>query len=45
MAQPGDMVVIAGRGHESKQEVAGETQDFDDAVVARDVINGLAKRA
>jgi UDP-N-acetylmuramoyl-L-alanyl-D-glutamate--2,6-diaminopimelate ligase len=45
MAEPGDMVVIAGRGHESQQEIAGEMRDFDDAVVAREVIQRLVRPA
>ncbi|MFM8871376.1 MAG: UDP-N-acetylmuramoyl-L-alanyl-D-glutamate--2,6-diaminopimelate ligase, partial [Actinomycetota bacterium] len=45
IAEPGDIVVIAGRGHESKQEVAGEMRDFDDASVAREVLQGLVKPA
>jgi UDP-N-acetylmuramoyl-L-alanyl-D-glutamate--2,6-diaminopimelate ligase len=34
-AQPGDVVVIAGKGHETYQEVAGQRVPFDDAVEAR----------
>jgi UDP-N-acetylmuramoyl-L-alanyl-D-glutamate--2,6-diaminopimelate ligase len=34
-ALPGDVVLIAGKGHESGQEVAGVTHPFDDRVVAR----------
>jgi UDP-N-acetylmuramoyl-L-alanyl-D-glutamate--2,6-diaminopimelate ligase len=34
-AQPGDVVVIAGKGHETWQEVAGRRLPFDDAVEAR----------
>ncbi|WP_027001689.1 UDP-N-acetylmuramoyl-L-alanyl-D-glutamate--2,6-diaminopimelate ligase [Hugenholtzia roseola] len=30
-AQKGDIVLIAGKGHENYQEVAGSRQDFDDA--------------
>jgi len=35
MARPGDVVLIAGKGHESYQEVAGQRLPFDDADVAR----------
>jgi UDP-N-acetylmuramoyl-L-alanyl-D-glutamate--2,6-diaminopimelate ligase len=31
-AQPGDVVVIAGKGHETGQTRAGQTQPFDDRV-------------
>jgi UDP-N-acetylmuramoyl-L-alanyl-D-glutamate--2,6-diaminopimelate ligase len=34
-AKPGDVVLIAGKGHEAYQEVAGERLPFDDAVEAR----------
>lgn len=35
VAQPGDVVAIVGKGHESGQEVAGVVSEFDDRVVAR----------
>ena len=35
-AAAGDVVLIAGRGHESGQEVAGVMHAFDDRVVARE---------
>jgi hypothetical protein len=34
-ARPGDVVVIAGKGHETYQEAAGRRLPFDDAVEAR----------
>ncbi len=34
-ARPGDVVVIAGKGHETTQTVAGTTRPFDDRLVAR----------
>jgi UDP-N-acetylmuramoyl-L-alanyl-D-glutamate--2,6-diaminopimelate ligase len=37
-ARSGDMVVIAGRGHERGQEVAGEVRPFDDRDVLRDLL-------
>ncbi len=40
LAQPGDVVVIAGKGHEPGQEIAGEKLPFDDRVVAREVLRG-----
>jgi len=37
-AQRGDVVVIAGKGHETTQKVAGESRPFDDRVVARGLL-------
>jgi UDP-N-acetylmuramoyl-L-alanyl-D-glutamate--2,6-diaminopimelate ligase len=34
-ARAGDVVLIAGKGHEPYQEIAGVKHEFDDAVVAR----------
>ncbi len=34
-AQPGDVVIIAGKGHEPGQEINGRTIPFDDAETAR----------
>jgi UDP-N-acetylmuramoyl-L-alanyl-D-glutamate--2,6-diaminopimelate ligase len=38
MAQAGDVVLIAGKGHEKYQEVGGEVLPFDDLAVARDAL-------
>jgi UDP-N-acetylmuramoyl-L-alanyl-D-glutamate--2,6-diaminopimelate ligase len=45
LAQPGDMVVIAGRGHEPEQEIAGRMLPFDDREVAREALRGLRATA
>jgi UDP-N-acetylmuramoyl-L-alanyl-D-glutamate--2,6-diaminopimelate ligase len=37
-AKPGDVVIIAGKGHETGQEIDGRTIPFDDADVARGVL-------
>ncbi len=37
-AGPGDIVLIAGKGHEPYQLVAGVRHDFDDRLVARDAL-------
>ena len=34
-AGPGDIVLVAGKGHETYQEVAGVKHPFDDSEVAR----------
>ena len=36
--KPGDVLVIAGKGHETGQVIGGKTLPFDDAVVAADAI-------
>lgn len=38
----GDIVLIAGKGHEPYQEVDGVRHPFDDTTVARDVLEGRA---
>ena len=38
LADAGDVVVIAGKGHEQGQEVAGEKLPFDDREVARELL-------
>lgn len=37
-AKPGDIVLIAGKGHETYQEIYGVRHDFDDRLVAREAI-------
>ena len=38
LAQAGDVVVIAGKGHEQGQEIGGEKLPFDDRAVAREAL-------
>jgi len=35
-ARAGDVVLVAGKGHETGQEIAGVLHPFDDRVVARE---------
>jgi len=39
LAEPGDVVVIAGKGHEQGQDIAGVVQPFDDREVAREALS------
>ncbi len=41
-AGPDDIVLIAGKGHEAYQEVAGVKHPFDDRQVARELLEGRA---
>lgn len=43
-AEPGDMVIIAGKGHERYQVVGSEAMPFDDAVVARAALDARGSR-
>lgn len=40
-ARHGDIVVIAGKGHEATQEIDGEMLAFDDRQVAREILEGI----
>jgi UDP-N-acetylmuramoyl-L-alanyl-D-glutamate--2,6-diaminopimelate ligase len=42
LAQPGDVVLIAGKGAEQGQEFADRTVPFDDREAAKDALNGAA---
>nr|WP_246405902.1 UDP-N-acetylmuramoyl-L-alanyl-D-glutamate--2,6-diaminopimelate ligase [Modestobacter versicolor] len=38
LAQPGDTLLVAGKGHETGQEVGGQVLPFDDRAVLREVL-------
>jgi UDP-N-acetylmuramoyl-L-alanyl-D-glutamate--2,6-diaminopimelate ligase len=42
LAKAGDTLLVAGKGHETGQEIAGQVLPFDDREVLRDVLNELA---
>jgi UDP-N-acetylmuramoyl-L-alanyl-D-glutamate--2,6-diaminopimelate ligase len=41
-AEPGDVVLVAGKGHEQGQEIGGVVLPFDDREVAREALRKLA---
>lgn len=43
MAQPGDIILIAGKGHETYQEIMGERHDFDDRKIIIQQLKELNK--
>ncbi|MCI5650853.1 MAG: UDP-N-acetylmuramoyl-L-alanyl-D-glutamate--2,6-diaminopimelate ligase [Ruminococcus bromii] len=42
-AQPGDIIVLAGKGHEDYQEIEGKKYPFDERVVIREILDSLKK--
>ena len=42
-ARPGDIVLIAGKGHERYQEIDGVQHAFDDRLVAQDALDAYAE--
>ena len=43
MAEPGDIILIAGKGHEKYQEINGVRHDFDDMKIIQDLFIKLEK--
>jgi UDP-N-acetylmuramoyl-L-alanyl-D-glutamate--2,6-diaminopimelate ligase len=41
-ARPGDVVLIAGKGHETTQTVGSQSVELDDRLVAREALGGSA---
>jgi UDP-N-acetylmuramoyl-L-alanyl-D-glutamate--2,6-diaminopimelate ligase len=42
LARPGDTLLVAGKGHETGQEVGGQVLPFDDRAVLREVLQARA---
>jgi len=42
-AQPKDIILIAGKGHETYQEINGVRHDFDDLEIAKEILQKLSK--
>ncbi|RYP83358.1 UDP-N-acetylmuramoyl-L-alanyl-D-glutamate--2,6-diaminopimelate ligase [Nocardioides guangzhouensis] len=45
LADPGDIVLVAGKGHERGQEIQGEVHPFDDREVVREELAGSTGEA
>lgn len=43
MAAPNDIILIAGKGHETYQEIKGKRFDFDDFKIVQEILNQLNK--
>lgn len=43
MAQPNDIILVAGKGHETYQEIKGVRNDFDDRKVLSEMLNLIHK--
>ncbi len=43
LAQPNDIILIAGKGHETYQEVHGVRHDFDDMKIVKELLDQLNK--
>lgn len=43
MANPGDIILIAGKGHETYQEINGVRHDFDDMKIVAEILQQLNK--
>ncbi len=43
LAQPDDIILIAGKGHETYQEVNGKRSDFDDYKIVQELLKQLDK--
>ena len=39
LAQPGDDIIIAGKGHENYQEIKGVKHHFDDKEIIKEIMN------
>jgi len=43
LAGPNDIILIAGKGHETYQEIQGVRHDFDDMKIVKELLEQLNK--
>ena len=43
LAGPNDIILIAGKGHETYQEIQGVRHDFDDMKIVKELLEELGK--
>ena len=43
LASPNDIILVAGKGHETYQEINGKRTDFSDHIIAKNYLNQLQK--
>jgi UDP-N-acetylmuramoyl-L-alanyl-D-glutamate--2,6-diaminopimelate ligase len=43
MAEENDIILIAGKGHETYQEIHGERSSFDDFKIVKELLTALNK--
>ena len=41
MSKPGDIILIAGKGHENYQEIKGKRYPFDDFKIAKEIFSKI----
>ena len=41
MGKPGDVIVLAGKGHETYQDIGGRKLPFDEKVVVRELLSEM----
>lgn len=42
-AKPGDIILVAGKGHEKYQDIKGVKHDFDDKAILKNLFNEFEK--
>jgi UDP-N-acetylmuramoyl-L-alanyl-D-glutamate--2,6-diaminopimelate ligase len=45
LAHAGDIILVAGKGHEAYQEIAGVRKDFDDFKIIKEVLESMTSRS